>query len=506
MIHGDMIGRLGRARPNCEALVDVVGGRRYTYAQMSAQVNRMAHFLSELGIAKGDRVAVLAFNRADYIFLFFGLSRLGAMMVPLNTRQTPAELVYNLTDSAPKAFFFDQAHAEAAEELSRRVNLEHWVCFDQAAGPGLSLARAWDGWSQAEPAPVDIGPDDPQLMIYTSGTTGVPKGVVQTHGMLAWNCLNTVVGWDLRHTDRTVLHAAMFYTAGWNVFTLPVFMAAGANVLIAGFDASLVLKLIEEEGLSLFFGVPTMFQMMAENPAFAEVNFSRLRFAVSGGAALPAKVREHYLATKGLRIWEGYGLTEVGPNNFAANGKPGTIGTPMPFMDVRLVDDDGNDVPAGGEGEILLSGPNMCAGYWNKPEATAEAIKDGWFHTGDMGGVDADGHYSIVGRKKDMLISGGINIYPAEIEAQICRHPAVAAAAVIGVPDDKWGEVGKAVVELKEGCSLTLEELNGFLKETLGKFKLPKHLVAIDKLPRTAASEKIQKFLLKKEHGRADNL
>jgi fatty-acyl-CoA synthase len=309
----------------------------------------------------------------------------------------------------------------------------------------------------------------------------------------------------LRSDDKTILHAAMFYTAGWNVFTLPLFQCRGVNILIQSFDPDLILDLIAREGVTVFFGVPTMFQMLIESAKFASTDFSAIRFMVSGGAPLGHDILETFKKQKSIRIWEGYGLTEVGPNNFLANGKPGTLGHPMPCVDVKIVDTDGNEAAAGTQGEIFLSGPHTCAGYLNKPDASKKAFKDGWFRTGDLGRVDEDGHYSIVGRLKDMIISGGANIYPAEIERVIETHPAVAGAAVIGVPDPKWGEVGKAIVELKGSTSLTIEELRSFLSERLGKFKLPKYMVVIEKLPRTPASEKIQKFILKEQHGNPDN-
>ena len=506
MIYGDWIGRWGKASPDKEALYDVIEDRRYTYGQLSDDVYRMANYLGEsLGIKKGDRVVCLAANRADYIKLFFALSRLGAILAPLNLRLAPDEFVYFLEDATPAAFFFDQERQGTVDQLKSRVDMPQLVCFDDDDSVGAPLPRVWDHLSTKAPPEVVIGPDDPQLIIYTSGTTGLPKGVIQTHGMLTWNSFNTNLGWDLRSEDKTVLHAAMFYTAGWNVFTLPIFHCRGTNVLVESFDADLVLGLIHEEGLTLFFGVPTMFQMMLDSANFEKTDFSSIRFLVSGGAPLPLKIVKAYQDQKGIRIWEGYGLTEVGPNDFMANGKLSTLGHPMPFVDVRLVDDDGRAVPVGQDGEIVFEGPNICAGYWNKPQATAEAIRDGKFFTGDLGRIDEDGHFAIVGRKKDMFISGGINIYPAEIERVVETHPAVAGVAVIAVADEKWGEVGKAVIELNPGGSLTLDELTEFLGDKLGKFKLPKYMTVVGELPRTPASAKIQKFVLTEQHGRPDN-
>jgi len=506
VIYGDWIGRWGRARPEQEALSDAIAGRRYTYGQMAAEVHRLANYLREgLGVVPGDRVACLSFNRAEYITLFLALSRLGAILVPLNFRLAPGEFLYFLEDAGPKALFFDRQHAAQAAGFAGRPGLTHLVCFDDDASLGAALPRVWGSLSPEPPPEVEIAPQDPQLIIYTSGTTGLPKGVVLTHGMILANAMNTVLGWDLGPADSTILHAAMFYTAGWNVFTLPLFLCRGRNVLVQSFAPELILELIQRERISVFFGVPTMFQMLLDSPCFARTDLSSLRFVISGGAALGAELLRAFQEQKGLRIWEGYGLTEMGPNNFMGNGKPGTFGLPMPLTEVRLVDDQGAATAPGQEGEILLRGPGMCAGYWRKPQATAEAIVDGWFHTGDLGKVDAEGHYAIVGRKKDMIISGGANIYPAEIERLVEAHPAVAGVAVIGVPDPKWGEVGKAVVELRPGQGLTLEALNAFLADKLGRFKQPKYLAVVPALPRTPASGKVQKFILKQEHGNADN-
>ena len=507
MIYGDWMGRRGCASPDKEALVDTIANRRYSYGQLAEDIHRMANFLQrELGVKQGERVACLSFNRAEYIILFFALSRLGAILVPLNFRLAPAEFIYFLEDAAPRAIFFDRAHQGSIEAFKRKVQLDHYVCFDDDATLGRSLPGAWGSLGSGPPPAVEIGPADPQLIIYTSGTTGLPKGVILTHAMITWNAINTVLGWDMCSDDKTILHAAMFYTAGWNVFTLPLYYCRGCNILVESFEPDLILDLIAKEGVTLFFGVPTMYQMLIDSPKFVDTDFSSIRFMVSGGAPLGRDILEIFQQQKSIRIWEGYGLTEVGPNNFQANGKPGTVGHPMPHVDVKIVDADGRERPEGEAGEIFLRGPHTCAGYWNKPAETAKAFDGDWFKTGDLGRIDGDGHIAIVGRLKDMIISGGANIYPAEIERVIETHPAVAGVAVIGVSDPKWGEVGKAIVELQPGGSLTLEDLHRFLQDKLGKFKLPKYLAVVDSLPRTPASGKVQKFILKDQHGSADNL
>jgi fatty-acyl-CoA synthase len=505
MLYGDWIGRWGRAHPQKEALVDLIEKRRYSYGELAADIHRLANFLIALDIVKGDRIAVLAYNRADYIKLFFAASRLGAILVPLNFRLAQDEYRYFLEDCTPKALFYDVDHQAVVAAIKPQATAAHYVCFDADDSVGQSLKTSWESLSQTIPPEVDIGAHDPQLILYTSGTTGLPKGVIQSHGMLVWNSFNTNIGWDLRSEDRTVLHAAMFYTAGWNIFTLPLFHCRGTNILIKSFDADLILDLVEEERISLFFGVPTMYQMLIDSPKFTRTDFSSLRFMVSGGAPLPQKIIDTFENQKGIHLWEGYGLTEVGPNNFLANGKPRTVGHPMFHVDVKVVNSSGHSAAPDEDGELLLKGEHVCSGYWNKPQETEKSIQGGWFHTGDLAKIDSDGHLSLVGRKKDMFISGGINIYPAEIERVIETHPAVAGAAVIGIADKKWGEVGKAIVELQPGAALSMEGLLNFLSEKLGRFKLPRYLTIVDELPRTPASGKVKKFILKETHGKPDN-
>ncbi len=506
MLYGDWIGRWGDSVPEIEALVDIPRNQRLTYGELNHDVNRLAHFLSvRLGIGKGDRVAVLAYNRADYITLFFAAGRLGAILVPLNFRLAIDEFFYFFKDAAPRAFFFDREHLEVVRELQPRLNVDHYVCLDPDDRLGPSLASCWDQLP-ADPLPeVELKANDPQLIIYTSGTTGLPKGVILTYGMITWNSINSHLGWGLRRGERTILHSALFYTAGWNVFTLPLFHGLGTNILIQRFEADLILDLIERERVTIFFAVPTMYQMLMESPRFAGADLSSIWFLVSGGAPLTEKIFQTFKKEKGLHLREGYGLTEAGPNLFMADGKLKTVGRPMPHVDLKQIDDQGNEVPAGTDGELIVHGDMVCAGYWNKPEATAEALKDGWFHTGDLTQKDAEGHYRIVGRKKDMFISGGVNIYPAEIERLIETHPRVTAVAVIGVPDEKWGEVGKACLVPHPGESLGLEELQDFLRNKMAKYKIPKYLILLKSLPRTVASEKVQKFILKQKHGKADN-
>ena len=329
------------------------------------------------------------------------------------------------------------------------------------------------------------------MICYTGGTTGLPKGAILSHGNMTWNSINTVMSWGLDQDDVAILNSPLFHTGGLNVFTLPLIHAGGASILCAGFDADQVFDLIADGSVTLYFGVPTMFIVMQQHPRWPQADFSRLKLVISGGAPCPMPVFERFWE-KGVDFKTGYGLTEAGPNTFwlpqaDVRRKPGAVGFPLMHVDVQNVRPDGSRCAPGEPGELLIRGPHVTPGYWNNPAATAEAIRDGWLHTGDLAIRDDEGYYTIVGRLKDMIISGGENIYPAEVESVMYRHPAIKEAALIGVPDDKWGEVGRAVV-VKEH-DLTEDELIDFLRGFLARYKVPKSVVFVDALPKTGAGK-----------------
>ncbi len=506
MIYGDWVERWARSVPHKEVLVDLTAGTRLTYRDLHRDVCRAADFLtSRLGVRKGDRVSILAQNRKEHIVLFFAASRIGAILVPLNTRSSLPELISCVADCSPEAVFFETGQRGPAAELKQHNPEARYVCLDADPDADMDLLSVWDTLKEAPPPPIDLTSEDAQLILYTSGTTGRPKGAILTHGMITWNAVITRTGWDLRSDDRFLLHSSFCYTAGWNVFTLPLVHGRGTILLVRPFDAEVVLDAIEREKPTLFFGVPTIYRMLLSAERFDDFDLSSLRLAVSGGAPLPRSVFEAFQGRKGLRIRQGYGLTEVGPNNFLADGPPGSVGHRMPHVDIRIVDNSDRDVPQGGEGELLIRGNHICAGYWNRPDEMSTFARDGWFRTGDMARADERGNVRIVGRKTDMFISGGVNIYPFEIELAVQELPQVEAAAVIGVRDETWGEVGKAVVELRPGATLTLDALRDALAGSLARFKLPKYLVVVESLPRAPASGKIRKTVLRERHGEPDN-
>ena len=339
------------------------------------------------------------------------------------------------------------------------------------------------------------------MILYTSGTTGRPKGAIITHGMIFWNAVNTELRLDLTAQDRSFNAAPFYHTGGWNVLLTPFLLHGATTFLFDGFDPEAVLRLCDDEQLTILWGVPTMLKMMADHPAFDEVSLDSVRYAVVGGEAMPEPLIRTW-QDKGVPIRQGFGMTEVGVNCFSlperdALRKIGSIGFPNFYIDTRVVDDDGAEVETNAPGELLMRGPVVTPGYWRAPEATADAIDaDGWFHTGDLVRVDDEGYFYVVGRKKEMFISGGENVYPAEVEAAIHRRDAVAEAAVIGVEDAHWGEVGAAFVALHDGHSITEDALIAHCRSQLATYKVPKHVRFLDELPK-GHSGKIQKTALR---------
>ena len=492
MLHGDVLGERARLTPEKTALVVVATGERLTFRQLDERATVCARaWRGGLGLAKGDRIGLLAYNRVEFLDQFFAAGKSGVVIVPLGTRLTVHEIAYILRDSGARGLVYDGAFADIVKELKSLVELEHWVALDAPVDP--SHARFPDLLSlNPDPCPrTPVSPEDPYCILYTSGTTGKPKGVVFPHRMIAWNAYNTVMSWQLRDNDVAPVFTPLYHSGGVGVFLLPLVAVGGTVVLHAGFDAAEIWRTIERERCTVVFGVPTIFKLLMEAPEFETADLSSVRWLISGGAPLPLYIIEAY-QRRGVVFKQGYGLTEVGVNCFAMTveqsvAKKGSIGAPMLFTEARLVDAEGREVPAGEVGELLLKGPHVCTGYWNNPEATAAALDaDGFFHTGDLARRDEDNFFTIAGRGKDMFISGGVNVYPAEIEGELLLHPGVKDAAVIGAPHPTWGEVGVAFVVPQSDRPPTGEELAAFLAKRLAKHKIPKQFVFVDSLPRTA--------------------
>ena len=447
-----------RFGPERTALV-VPNVLRWTYRDLFRRAQRRAAWLRDVhGVRPGDRVAWREGNRAEFFETLFACARLGAILVPINGRLAPPEIAFIIDHCAPRVVLDERSLA----------SLDDW------ADPHVPCAEASD--------------DTPLLILYTSGTTGRPKGAVLTHGSITANSLNTQLACDLRADDSTVTFTPLFHTGAVNVLSMPLLHRGGKVVLLSKFDAREILAAVERERVSILFGVPTTFEMLRDDAAFATTDLTSVRFALCGGAPTPLGLIHDY-ARRGVVFRQGFGLTEVGPNCFSlppedAVRKAGTVGFPVMHCEARVVDAEGRDVPPGQTGELWLRGPHVCAGYWNDPKATAAALHDGgWWATGDLFQVDPDGYYRVVGRKKEMFISGGENVYPAEVEQAILHHPGVKECAVVGVPDSKWGEVGRAYVA---PADVNGDELLAFLRQRIGRYKVPKTVVALDALPRNA--------------------
>jgi fatty-acyl-CoA synthase len=450
-------------------LVSVETGERLTYADLDARAARAAAGLQRRGIDRGDRFGILAASSVDYIALFFGAMEYGAIAVPLSTRATEHEIAAIISDCGMK------------------------ICFRDAEVSELS---ATDNRTTRRP---DNQPEAIACLLYTSGTTGKPKGVMIPRRQLFWNGYNTAVCWGLREDDVSPVFTPLYHAGGLAAFLIPIFTVGGTIVLHERFDPAGVWRTIERERCTVVLGVPTIWKMLMDAPEFASARLDQVRWFISGGAPLPAYILEAY-QKRGVVMRQGYGMTEVGVNCFSmtsaeATRKPGSIGKPMMFTSIRIVDPQGREVPDGQIGEMQIRGPHVSKGYWNNEAATREAYgDDGWLRTGDLARRDDEGFFYIAGRRKEMFITGGVNVYPAEIEAVLLAHPAVSDAAVLAVADQTWGEVGVAFVVSRA----QQDELASFLESRIARYKVPKRFVFLDALPRTPYG-KVEKAKLR-EH------
>lgn len=489
MIHGDVLGERARLSPDKLALVSVSTGHRLTYRELDARASRCARAWREVcGLSDGDRVAILSANRVEFVEAFFAAAKAQITLVPLNTKLTPRELEIILKDSGARGLMYGADTIETVRQLARRLTIDHLIALDDAAcEPGSASYADLCRRTTADPlVSASTYSERLQCLLYTSGTTGKPKGVMIPQRMIGWNAVNTVSSWQLRSDDVSPIFTPLYHAGGLAVFLTPIFAVGGTIVLHSRFDVAEIWQRIERDRCTVVLGVPTIFKMLIEAPQTGDT--SCIRWFISGGAPLPIHLIQAF-RERGIVLRQGYGLTEVGVNCFAladadAWRKPGTIGKPMMFTEARVVGAGGLSVPAGAVGELCLRGPHVSSGYWNDSTATRAAYDgEGYFHTGDLAKVDDEGFYYIAGRIKDMFISGGVNVYPAEIEAELSLHPQVGDVAVLGVPDPTWGEVGVAFVVLRDGARKP--DLTAFLSERLAKYKVPKEIVFVDSLPRT---------------------
>lgn len=493
---------LRRADLNGERTALIFEEQEISYAELGERIRRQASLLKSCGVCVGDRVGYVGLNHPAFLETMFAAQALGAIFVPLNFRLTAEELTFIINDAGVHTLFADNALRSVLEPARDNLCCKHY----------FSSEAQDDGWrhleserSEAQPIDEAVSVDlhDLAIIMYTSGTTGLPKGAMLTHGNILWNNINAMLAFGGERDDVVLTAAPLFHIGGLNVMTIHSFHVGSCVVLERNFEPVQILADIERYGVTHMFGAPAMFLFMSQQEQFASTDLSKVKNFICGAAPVPETLIELY-AKRGVDFCQGYGLTETAPfGSFLTPewslSKLGSAGQPPIYSDMRIVDDNNKPVPSGERGEICLRGPNIMKGYWNRPEATASAIDaEGWFHSGDVGYVDDDGFLFICDRLKDMVISGGENVYPAEVESVLYRHESIAEVAVIGLPDEKWGEAVTAVAALNAGASLTLEELRKFAEPLMAKYKLPLRLHIVDALPRNPAG-KVLKFVLKEQ-------
>ena len=488
MLYYDWIAHHADARGNKVAVIDLASSRSFTYSQWHERIDRLAAHLASLRIGKGDRVATLATNSSDMLEVQFACFRIGAIWVPLNIRLTIPELQFILSDASPSMIVHCPAMAEMAIALQPLCKITHRL----AIGPEYEAALA------ASPRLAhytEVTLDDVSTIMYTSGTTGGPKGATITHGMTFINAVNLGIPMGISQKAVFLCVLPLFHTGGLNCYTNPVAHAGGTTLIMRAFDPGETLKLINDAalGINFFFGVPSIYQFMGQHPAFAQTDFSRIITSGVGGAPMPVPLLQQWQA-RGLNLAQGFGMTETSPAVLALDAddaarKAGSAGKPLLHAQVKIVREDGTTAAPGELGELWVKGPNITPGYWNRPDANKTSFTDGWLHTGDASRVDEEGFYYIVDRTKDMYISGGENVYPAEVENIIYQMPQIAEAAIIGMSDTVWGETGHAIIAVKPGQTLTEVELIAHCRANLARFKCPQLVTFVEALPRNATGK-----------------
>jgi fatty-acyl-CoA synthase len=500
MWHADLLGERARLTPGKLALVDKAWGCRLSFRELNERAEATARvLLGDLGLLPGERLALLAGNRLEFLDLYFAASKSGAVLVPLNPRLAVPELATILGHAEPKGLVFAGELAEKALAAAEEVGLSTLIPLDPLPSfPTPTLAQKV-AQAPSVPLPRPLGGEAPLAILYTSGTTGAPKGVVIPHRMVAFNAWATAIAWELRSEDVSPIFTPLYHAGGLSAFLTPLIAVGGTIILHRGFDPEEVWRTMEGEGCTVALGVPTLWRLLADHPLFSQVNLSQVRWFISGGAPLPVQLIHRY-KERGVVLRQGYGLTEVGVNCFTMTDqeaweKAGSIGKPFPFTQARVVDKEGKALGPGEVGELLLAGPHVSAGYFRNPQATAEAFDpEGFFHTGDMVTYDPEGFYYVVGRAKEMFISGGVNVFPGEVEAVLQAHPQVLDVAVVGVPDELWGEHGVAFVVA--AGDLSADKLVEFLRPRIASFKIPKEFFFVEALPRTAYGKVVRRALV----------
>jgi fatty-acyl-CoA synthase len=487
-----------RQTPNRAALT--FEGSTWSYHEFADRAARVASVLRAGGVVPGDRVGYLGFNHPTFLESLFACAQLGAIFVPLNFRLTGPEISFMLDDAGVSTVIAGPDHRPLLERIRSDVPVHRWIGVEGSP----------EGWEDYESLLGDvepmgdvahIDPEETAVIMYTSGTTGHPKGAMLTHANIWWNNVGTMLTGEYSDNEVSLVFAPLFHIGGLNVTTLVVMQRGGHIILHRHFDPTEAIRAIEHHRVTSLFGVPAMFLFMSQMPEFDTADLSSIHITICGGAPVPEPLMKRYEGI-GVPFQQGYGLTETSPSltvlskEFGA-AKLGSAGQPVFFMDMKLVADDGSEVTEPFvTGEICAKGPNIMKGYWNRPEATAAAIDaEGWFSTGDAGYVDEEGFYFVVDRVKDMVITGGENVYPAEVEEVLLSHPSVTEVAVIGTPSAQWGELVTAVVTLVEGGELTLKQMREFAGESLARYKLPGRLEIVEEIPHNASGKMLKREL-----------
>ncbi len=505
---GSFLAKRARLSPKLEAVVEVERKRRFSYAELDTRANRIANVLLAMGVQKGDRVALLVMNGVEYIESYFGAAKIGAVLVPLNWRLVPDELDFIIGDSGPIVVIYDQEFDQAANALhGRDLALRDWIRIGTGERPGWAgdYDQLCADASTEEPE-INASDDDLLFIMYTSGTTGTPKGAVHTHATMAWASLTINMTCDLRYGDRYLQLLPLYHVGALTPATANIHRGA-TLLMLRAFDPTVALDVIEREHITTGLAVPAMLQAMLQSPSRDKVSLDLVRWILCGAAPVPVSLIETY-AKLGIDIPQVYGLTEVcGPacqiSPEEAIAKAGSTGPAFFHTDVRVVDADGADAAPGEIGEVIVRGRHVMKEYWNQPEATAETIRDGWLYTGDLATIDEEGFVTIQDRKKDMIISGGENIYPAEIENVLAAHPKLAEAAVIGLPSEKWGETPAAIVVAAGDAAPTSSEVIDFCHDKLAAYKVPRVVEFVDEIPRNLTGKILKRILRERFPGPA---
>lgn len=498
----DIVNHFSRFSPNKWATIDLASGRRRTYPELNDRVGRVAAMLKSRGIKKGDRVAYLALNSTDIIDIVYGCWRMGAVCLALNFRLTPPELKFILDNAAAEAVIYDHMFEPVVAALKEmELPVDHWIGTDGLGGDSdfeRSLAQVKDPLLVMEPQTLD----DQCMLMYSSGTTGMPKGVIITHGMIYFAVVAGGNAAGGRASDVTLSNMPLFHIGALGATCTPAIFGGGTAVVDRMFDPAKTLDYLSdaELGITTLFMVPAAYNAIRAQPAAATADYSRIRIAVCGAETVPTELVEWWY-DRGVIITEGYGMTETTAAGCLLTkadvpAKIGSAGRPLMHSRIKIIDENGKECPPNTPGEIVFQGVTVTPGYWRRPEATEESFIDGWFRSGDIGRQDEDGYIYIEDRIKDMYISGGENVYPAEIENLLYQLPQVAEVSVIGVPDSRWGETGCVVAALKPDCDLELKQITAHVDGKLSKYKWPTHLHLIDELPRNGTG-KVLKFELR---------